>query len=46
MWNYRVVRKKHIYVDPTENKKERVNYTYAIHEAYYDKDDQNLKEAI
>jgi hypothetical protein len=36
MWNYRVVRKKHIWVDSTD-KKERVDYTYAIHEAYYDK---------
>jgi len=36
MWNYRVVRKKNIYIDPTD-KKERVDYTYAIHEAYYDK---------
>jgi len=37
MWNYRVVRKKHIHVDPADKKKGRVNYTYAIHEAYYDK---------
>jgi hypothetical protein len=36
MWNYRVIRKKNIYIDPTD-KKERVDYTYAIHEAYYDK---------
>ena len=36
MWNYRVVRKKSIYIDPT-NKNERVDYAYAIHEAYYDK---------
>ena len=36
MWNYRVVRKKTIYIGPTD-KKERVDYTYAIHEAYYDK---------
>ena len=36
MWNYRVVRKKHICVDSTDNR-ERVDYTYAIHEAYYDK---------
>ena len=35
MWNYRVVRKKNTYIDPT-NKKERVDYTYAVHEAYYD----------
>ncbi len=36
MWNYRVVRKKHIYMDPTNNKKERVDFTYGIHEAFYD----------
>ena len=35
MWNYRVVRKKSIYTDPV-NKKEKVAYTYAVHEAYYD----------
>ncbi|MFH1951206.1 MAG: hypothetical protein ABIL06_06300 [Pseudomonadota bacterium] len=35
MWNYRVVRKKNTYIDPI-NRKERVDYTYAIHEAYYD----------
>jgi len=35
MWNYRTVRKKNIYVDPTDKKK-RVDYTYAIHEAFYD----------
>ena len=35
MWNYRVVRKRNKYIDPT-NKKERIDYTYAIHEAYYD----------
>jgi hypothetical protein len=35
MWNYRIVRKKNIYIDPTD-KKERVDYTYAIHEAFYD----------
>jgi len=35
MWNYRVVRKKNTYIDPA-NKKGRVDYTYAIHEAYYD----------
>jgi hypothetical protein len=35
MWNYRVVRKTHIYTDP-KDKKEKVDYTYAIHEAYYD----------
>ena len=38
-WNFRVVRKKKVYkvyIDPT-NKKERVDYTYTIHEAYYDK---------
>ena len=36
MWNYRVVRKKSVSIDPTDQK-ERVDYTYAIHEAYYDK---------
>lgn len=36
MWNYRVVRKRHIYPDP-KDKKEKVDYTYAIHEAFYDK---------
>ena len=35
MWNYRVVRKRIVYTDP-KDKKERVDYTYAIHEAYYD----------
>jgi hypothetical protein len=35
MWNYRVVRQRHVYVDP-DDKRERVDYTYAIHEAYYD----------
>jgi hypothetical protein len=36
MWNYRVVRKKNAKADAI-NQKERVRYTYAIHEAYYDK---------
>ncbi len=36
MWNYRVVRKKNVSHDPSTNK-ERTDYTYAIHEAYYDK---------
>lgn len=36
MWNYRVVRKRTVYVDSID-KKEKVDYTYAIHEAYYDK---------
>ena len=36
MWNYRVIRKRNVYIDPTDQK-ERVSYTYAIHEAYYDK---------
>jgi len=36
MWNYRVVRKKKVYQD-SSGKKERIDYTYAIHEAYYDK---------
>ena len=35
MWNYRVVRREYTYIDP-RSKKERVDYTYAIHEAYYD----------
>jgi hypothetical protein len=35
-WNYRVVRKKGSYIDTT-TERERVDYTYAIHEAYYDK---------
>jgi len=35
MWNYRVVRKKNTYIDPT-SKKKRVDYTYAVHEPYYD----------
>ncbi|MBM4331908.1 MAG: hypothetical protein FJ117_11940 [Deltaproteobacteria bacterium] len=36
MWNYRVVRKRNVYIDLTDQK-ERADYTYAIHEAYYDK---------
>ncbi|TVR73384.1 MAG: hypothetical protein EA427_02235 [Spirochaetaceae bacterium] len=36
MWNYRVVRKKYVYHDSL-SKKERTDYTYSIHEAYYDK---------
>jgi len=36
MWNYRVVRKKTVLADPN-SKKERTHFTYAIHEAYYDK---------
>ena len=36
MWNYRVVRKKNIFLDPVD-KNEKVDYTYAIHEAFYDK---------
>lgn len=35
MWNYRVVRKRHVYTD-SKDKQERVDYTYGIHEAYYD----------
>ncbi len=31
MWNYRVVRKRHVSPDT-----DRVSYTYAIHEVYYD----------
>jgi hypothetical protein len=33
MWNYRVVRKRNVSPD---TKDERINYTYAVHEAYYD----------
>ena len=36
MWNYRVVRKRNVCIDPTDKKK-RVDYTYAIHEAYYNR---------
>ncbi|MCA1795007.1 MAG: hypothetical protein ABR534_12845 [Desulfotignum sp.] len=36
MWNYRVVRKNTIYQD-SSGKKDRITYTYAIPEAYYDK---------
>ncbi len=36
MWNYRVIRRKMISIDPTNNK-EKADYVYAIHEAYYDK---------
>ena len=35
MWNYRVVRKRYAKPD-TGSGNERANYTYAIHEAYYD----------
>ena len=35
MWNYRVVKKKQTWVDPT-SKQESRHYSYAIHEAYYD----------
>jgi len=35
MWNYRVVKKKNVYHD-SSTKKERIEYTYTIHEAYYD----------
>ena len=37
MWNYRVVRKRHVYTDP-KDKREKVDYTYAIHEAFNDDD--------
>ncbi len=37
MRNYRAVRRRHVYED-SKDKKERVNYTYAIHEAFYDDD--------
>jgi hypothetical protein len=36
MWNYRVVRRRSTWVD-SESKKETVGYSYAIHEAFYDK---------
>jgi hypothetical protein len=36
MWNYRVVRKKNVDAD-AKDKKEKANFTYAIHEAYYDR---------
>ena len=36
MWNYRVVRKRINLIDPVDEK-ERIEYSYAIHEAYYDK---------
>jgi hypothetical protein len=36
MWNYRVVRKRNVSTVAV-GKKESVNYTYAIHEAYYDR---------
>ncbi len=36
MWNYRIVRRKNVYVGP-DKQKERTDYTYAIHEAYYDR---------
>ena len=35
MWNYRVVRRKHLWRDP-QTQQERVTYSYGIHEAYYD----------
>lgn len=35
MWNNRIVRKKNVIID--ENKKEQTYFSYAIHEAYYDK---------
>jgi hypothetical protein len=36
MWNYRVVRKKHSSIDPRDGQ-ERTEYTYAIHETFYDR---------
>ncbi len=36
MWNYRVVRKKHSRIDPGDGQ-ECTKYTYAIHEAFYDR---------
>lgn len=35
MWNYRVVRRKHVFQDP-DTDQQRVTYSYGIHEAYYD----------
>ncbi len=35
-WNYRIVRKKSSYIDIT-SERERVDYNYGKHEAYYDK---------
>jgi hypothetical protein len=35
MWNYRVVRRKHLWRDP-QTQQEHVTYSYGIHEAYYD----------
>lgn len=35
MWNYRVVRRKHLCQDP-QTQQEHVTYSYGIHEAYYD----------
>ncbi|GAK50386.1 hypothetical protein U14_01616 [Candidatus Moduliflexus flocculans] len=35
MWNYRVVRKKHIWRHP-DTQEEQTSYSYGIHEAYYD----------
>lgn len=36
MWNYRIVRKKHVWKDP-RTQEEKESYLYGIHEAYYDK---------
>ncbi len=36
MWNYRVVRKKNVDAD-AKDKMKRAYFTYAIHEAYYDR---------
>ena len=35
MWNYRVIRKKHVCMHATQTR-ERVDYTDGIHEAFYD----------
>jgi hypothetical protein len=35
MWNYRVVRKQHLWRDP-QTQQERITYSYGIYEAYYD----------
>ena len=36
MWNYRVIRKRTVLANP-KSKNKRTYFTYAIHEAYYDK---------
>jgi hypothetical protein len=43
MWNYRAVRRKRTWTDP-EDQRHRVDYSYAIHEAFYD--EKGCVEAI